>query len=83
MHTFNPVSDDVLGRLRVSLYLPKDTGWQNITTVLTHTGFIWSHGYPFHYTPGMMWLWEIVFGDNVFVCLLFSNISFNVYEVSM
>ena len=44
-------------------------------------GIIVSHGYPYHYTAGMMWLWEIAFDDNAFVGLLFSNVSFNIYKV--
>ena len=66
----------------MSLYLSNETGWGNITTTVTHTDFILSQGYPFHYTPGMMWLWEIAFDDNTYVGLLFSDISFSVYQVS-
>ena len=75
------ITDNFQRGQRVSLYLSNETGWGNITTTVAHTDFILSQGYPFHYTPGMMWLWEIAFDDNTYVGLLFSNISFSVYQV--
>ena len=64
-----------------SLLLSYDNGWYHVTTTVPKPGIIVSHGYPYHYTPGMMWLWEISFDDNTFVGLLFSNVSFNIYKV--
>ena len=64
-----------------SLLLSHDNGWYDITTRISQPGIIVSHGYPNHYTPGMMWLWEIAFDNNPYVGLLFPNISFNIYKV--
>lgn len=65
-----------------SLYLSNDRGWSQISTIVTRPGYIISQGYPYHYTPGAMWLWEIDF-DNAYVGLLLSNVSFTVYKVRL
>ena len=57
-------------------YLLGKLDWDDITTIVTQPGIIASHGFPFHYSSGETWLWEI-FLDNNYINLVMYNISFN------
>ena len=44
-------------------------------------GVLTNIDYPFHYARGSAWLWEIYFGQEKYVNILFLNISLNIYKV--
>ena len=44
---------------------------------------ITSMGYPYHYFPDQLYMWNITLTDSAYITLLFSNISLHVYKVNI
>ena len=64
------------------VYLPEDQTSREMTThIYSFSPFV-SDGYPFHYTQGMLWTWDILFLMHEYANLIFTNISFNIYQVN-
>ena len=53
----------------------------NLFTI-SEPGVFTNVGYPYHYFPDQLYMWNITVTNNEYIKLLFSNISLHVYKVS-
>ena len=49
---------------------------------ITEPGVFTSVGYPYHYFPDQLYIWNITLTDGSYIRLLFSNISLHDYKVN-
>ena len=62
-------------------YLTGGVTWNDRTTIVREPGLITSHDFPFQYSNGDVWRWDVYFNTSVTINIILYNASFNILQV--
>ena len=62
-------------------YLTGCATWNDRTTIVRQPGLITSHDFPFQYSNGDVWRWDVYFNISVTINIILYNASFNILQV--
>ena len=89
--SFKPHDDQIMLRsithcteklnVRTTAYITSGISWDEVTTLVREPGFIVSPDYPFIYSSGEFWVWDIHFNMSTNIHIIIYNASFNKHQV--